>query len=102
MKNTWRHFFRRVAAVCVVCAASAWSSALCYAQLASDSATDPVYADGWQAGDNGGFGFEPWNFDGSYTDAIHDIDSTSQFNNIGTAWRLAFGSDGLPVRWAWF
>jgi hypothetical protein len=96
MKNTWRHLFRRLAAICVVGASSAWSSALCYAQLASDSATDPVYADGWDAGDNGGFGFEPWNFDGSYTDAIHGIDSTSPFNNIGTAWRLAFGSDGLP------
>jgi len=96
MRNTWRHLFLRLAAVCAVGVSTAWSSALCYAQLASDSATDPVYADGWDAGDNGGFGFEPWNFDGSYTDAIHDIDSTSQFNNIGTAWRLAFDTNGLP------
>jgi hypothetical protein len=29
---------------------------------ASDSASDPAYADGWQAGDNGGSGFEPWTF----------------------------------------
>jgi hypothetical protein len=96
MKNSWRHFFRRVAAIGVLAGASAWSSALCYAQLASDSATDPVYADGWQDEDNGGFGFEPWDFEGSYAGSIHEIDSTSQFNNLGTAWRLAFDAGGLP------
>jgi hypothetical protein len=96
MKNSWRAFFRRFAAICVAGAASAWTSAVCYAQLASDSAMDSVYADGWQEGDNGGSGFEPWNFDGSYTGAIHEIDSTSQFNNLGTAWRMAFTAGGLP------
>jgi hypothetical protein len=96
MKNSWRAFIRRIAAVSVVGATTAWSSALCYAQLASDSASDPVYADGWQDGDNGGFGFETWDFTGSYAGAIHEIDSSSQFNNIGTAWRLAFTAGGLP------
>lgn len=27
---------------------------------AFDSAADPAYDDGWQSGDNGGFGFDPW------------------------------------------
>ena len=31
-------------------------------QAAFDSAADPAYADGWQAGDNGGSGFLPWTF----------------------------------------
>jgi hypothetical protein len=33
------------------------------ATLAADDASQPVYADGWQAGDNGGNGFGPWQLD---------------------------------------
>ncbi|MCA9263959.1 MAG: hypothetical protein KDA60_08940 [Planctomycetales bacterium] len=32
------------------------------AMIAWDDATSQSYADGWQAGDDGGFGFEPWEF----------------------------------------
>jgi hypothetical protein len=32
------------------------------AASANDGPADPAYADGWQAGDNGGSGFEPWTF----------------------------------------
>ncbi|QEG35716.1 PEP-CTERM sorting domain-containing protein [Bythopirellula goksoeyrii] len=32
------------------------------ANIAFDSAADAVYNNGWQAGDNGGFGFTPWAF----------------------------------------
>ena len=41
---------------------------------ASDNAADPAYNDGWQAGDNGGFGFEPWAlaFSGDGTGIFHD------------------------------
>src|SRR5262249_57919255 len=28
--------------------------------FAFDDASDPVYVDGWQSGDNGGTGFGPW------------------------------------------
>jgi hypothetical protein len=91
--NTWHHFFRRLAAVTVGYGAMSWSSAMCYAQIAADSATDPVYADGWQAGDNGGFGFTPWDFatDTSFsvTPGNQTINSTNPFNNIGTAWTLS-------------
>jgi hypothetical protein len=31
------------------------------APIAADLASDAVYNDGWQGGDNGGFGFGPWN-----------------------------------------
>jgi hypothetical protein len=70
---------------------------------AFDSTSDPVYSDGWQAGDNGGFGFTPWNFDARYigfpqyaTPGFKMIDDGLQngtqfsnpFNNIGRAWTL--------------
>lgn len=38
------------------------------ANLASDSAADAVYDDGWQSGDNGGYGFGPWVFTFNSTD----------------------------------
>jgi hypothetical protein len=39
---------------------------MCYAQSAYDDASDSAYDDNWQAGDNGGYGFTPWNWDGGY------------------------------------
>jgi hypothetical protein len=69
---------------------------MCYAQIAADNATDPVYADGWQAGDNGGFGFGPWDFTGTYNTPVgQTIDTTSAFNPFGTAWTL-FNADAPP------
>src|SRR5262245_5069369 len=120
MKNTWRHYLRRIAAVSCATVASAWSSAICYAaQLALDTADDPVYDvahGGWQAGDNGGFGFTPWNFDAGYFfnntlyayahPGFHAIDDglksgthySNPFNNIGRAWAMGSpsDSDGAP------
>jgi len=62
---------------------------------AFDAATDPAYTgDGWQATDNGGAGFGAWTL-ASYWDAggspyaaAHFIDSTSTFNDLGTAFAL--------------
>ena len=102
----------------------ALSSAACYAAAAIDSASDPVYADGWQgrmvnaagvpvipAGDNGGFGFTPWNFTSSVNfwwhalrlreyGTFHAIDDGLQggthysnpFNNIGRAWDIGIAT----------
>jgi hypothetical protein len=91
---------------------------MCYAvQLAYDDASDPVYNNGWQAGDDGGTGIlGAWNFDGTYTtvpnptpppDDLHPyvisqaIDDglkagatgSAPFNDIGRAWTL-FNPDG--------
>lgn len=117
MKNSWRHFLRRVATVSGATIATAWSSAMCYAvQLAFDSADDPVYVDGWQAGDNGGTGFTAWNFDAGYFfngtlyayahPGFHAIDDglkagthySNPFNNIGRSWAVGSpaDSDGAP------
>jgi len=96
MKSTWTQTFRRLAAACAVGGSTALSSAMAYAINASDNATNPAYADGWQAGDNGGTGFTPWNFDGTTAPSIHGVDSASTFNDIGTSWRMAINPDGLP------
>jgi hypothetical protein len=106
MKISWKRFFRRVASVLFVGGATAYSSAMCYAvQVAFDSASDPVYADGWQGsvtnsgpptiGDNGGFGFTPWNFDQDTAfevKGILDINgpapNQSPFNQVGASWRM--------------
>src|SRR5262245_52880777 len=100
MKDTWRHFFRRLASAGIISVSAAWSSAMCYAvQVAYDNASDPVYANGWVAGTNGGFGFGPWNFDGTYNtpppgqEAMDDglksgAQTSSPFNDIGKAWTL--------------
>jgi hypothetical protein len=93
---------------------------MCYAvQLAYDDASDPVYNNGWQAGDDGGTGvLGAWNFDGTYTSAPDPnepgevitvpnpgdqqaIDNgaggggtgSSPYNNIGRAWTI-FNPDG--------
>jgi hypothetical protein len=88
---------------------------MCYAQIAADNASDPVYADGWQEGDNGGYGFTPWNFDSTvywqgtlyeYQEpGFKEIDdglqtgapNSSPFNAIGRAWRIGTTptSDGV-------
>jgi hypothetical protein len=117
MKASWGRFFRRIATAFLLSGATAWSSAICYAQMAADSASDPVYADGWQDGDNGGTGFSPWDFSssitfagtyyGQYTDSsFHAIDDGLQggthysnpFNNIGRAWDIGISptNNGVP------
>jgi PEP-CTERM motif-containing protein len=69
---------------------------MCYAQGAADSATDPVYADGWQAGDNGGFGYGPWDFTGTYNTPVGQVlDTTSRYNPFDAAWTL-FNADAPP------
>jgi hypothetical protein len=93
MKNYWTTTFRRLAAGAAIAGATAFSSAMCYAN-AFDVATNPPYADGWQAGDNGGSGFGPWDFTGTYNSPVgQTIDTASPYNNIGTAWTL-YNADG--------
>jgi hypothetical protein len=99
MKNFWTKTFRRLAAGAIVSGATAFYSAMCYAQVAADTASDVVYADGWQAGDNGGFGFTAWSFAGTANTPApgqQAIDNGLQaggtgsapYNNIGQAWTL--------------
>jgi hypothetical protein len=62
--------------------------------VARDNAdpADPAYADGWDSGDNGGFGFGAWGggVSGVFT---HEIDTVGQpDNNIGTP-AFRFGAE---------
>ena len=110
MRNWWWKTFRRLAAGCILrCRRSARHTALCYAAVANDNASDPVYASGWENGQTGGFGFTGWNFESGYfwpyfkggnntffpyDQRIHTIDDGQQagsqfsnpFNNVGRAW----------------
>jgi hypothetical protein len=74
--------------------------------IAADNASNPAYADGWQPGDNGGFGFSGWDMSGTYTSPIqHSLDGSSPYihNQLGTAWTLfnpnapGQGSPNLPA-----
>ena len=66
--------------------------ATAWAVVAQHDAASPAYADGWQAGDNGGSGFGPWafGFSGDLNDILH---GAPQF--IDTA-PLAGDSLGAP------
>jgi hypothetical protein len=92
---------RGVAAACAVAGATTLLSGPSLAQsfIAADSATNSIYAGGWSAGQDGGYGFGPWNFGGTvsgmtnnvYTNGIPnpgDQQGISTASPIGTAWTL--------------
>jgi hypothetical protein len=57
--------------------------------VAADYATNPIYADGWSAGQNGGYGFGPWSFDGTdTTPPTGPYQGISTTSPLGTAWTL--------------
>src|SRR5262245_16127911 len=87
MKNFWIKTFRRLAVTSAVLVSSTFYSAMCYAN-AFDTATDPVYADGWQSGDNGGTGFGPWSFNGTDATPAGTYQGITSSSSIGTAWTL--------------
>src|SRR6476620_6199571 len=93
MKNSWIQTFRRLAAATVVAGTTMYSSAMCYAN-ALDVPTNPPYADGWQAGDHGGFGFTPWTLDSDpVTVGTQSMDTTAAFEALKPAWRRANNPD---------
>jgi len=85
---------RRVTAACAVVGATSLLNGNCSGQtlIAADYATNSIYAGGWAAGQNGGYGFGAWSFS---TDPISDgvtsqntMDSTSPYDPFGMAWTL--------------
>ena len=60
---------------------------------ASDNASDAVYIDGWQVGDNGGIGFGPWSFAFSGDDGIGLLHDPQFIDNAP----LAGNSLGAPA-----
>jgi len=85
---------RGVTAACAVVGTATLLNGTCSAQpfVAADYATNPTYAGGWSAGQNGGYGFGPWNFDGT-VDNNGNSDpggqqAISTASALGTAWTL--------------
>jgi hypothetical protein len=60
---------------------------MCSGQLAADFATDPAYSGGWAAGQNGGYGFGAWSFNGTDPTPGGQQEMSSS-SSIGTAWTL--------------
>jgi len=93
------HFMlgRGVAMACAAAGATAIPAGVCSAAIiASDSAIDPAYADGWQVGDNGGTGLGPWDMTGTAATPVQRaMDSTSPYNQLGRAWTL-YNPNGPP------
>jgi len=68
---------------------------ICSAQpYAYDSATDPTYGSGWSAGQNAGYGFGAWSFNGTQTPPTGTYQGMSSSSALGTAWTLMSPSAG--------
>jgi hypothetical protein len=89
------HFIPRgVAAACAVAGATTVLNGNCSAGtfVAADFATNSIYGSGWSAGQNGGYGFGAWSFNGT-SDPSGNSDpggqqTMSSASPIGTAWTL--------------
>jgi hypothetical protein len=79
-----------VAATCAIAGALSMLPAHCAAQsfIAADYATNSTYASGWSAGQNGGYGFGPWSFDGTNPSPPGQYQGISSSSAIGTSWTL--------------
>jgi hypothetical protein len=83
----------RAAIACAVSGATAMLTSICSGQIALDGATDPTYAGGWSAGQNGGSGFGAWSFSGTVAPVTGNPNpgaqqTISSSSPIGTAWTL--------------
>jgi hypothetical protein len=74
--------------------------------LASDSAADGTYDDGWNLGDNGGFGFFPWTLNNTGPNSGHfiftstengdgDSNGDGDIDTAGRAWGMFANSGEL-------
>src|SRR6267154_4920378 len=88
------HFLMSSAAMaCALSATTAIMPGVCSGQLAADYATDPTYSGGWAAGQNGGYGFGAWSFNGTDPTPPGTYQAMSSSSVIGRAWTLATHSD---------
>jgi len=86
------HFLPNPGAVtaCAVAGAATLLHGTCSAQtlIAADYATNSTYATDWSAGQNGGYGFGPWSFDGTDTTPPGQYQGMSTSSPLGTSWTL--------------
>lgn len=76
------------ALACAVSSATILAAGVCSGQIASDSASNPTYSGGWSAGQNGGFGFGAWSFDGTDPTPAGTYQGISTSSSLGTSWSL--------------
>ncbi|HZV33770.1 MAG TPA: PEP-CTERM sorting domain-containing protein [Verrucomicrobiae bacterium] len=76
------------AIACALSAATAMVTGVCSGQIAYDSANNPVYSGGWSAGQNGGFGFGAWSFNGTDATPAGTYQGMTSSSSLGTAWTL--------------
>jgi len=81
------------AMACALSAATAMMPGVCSGLTAADYATDPTYSGGWAAGQNGGYGFGAWSFNGTDPTPAGVYQGMSSSSPIGTSWTLATHSD---------
>ena len=86
------HFISGAAIACAVTGATALMPGIGAAQTAYDSAVGSTYAGGWSAGQNGGYGFGAWSFDGTVDPESNSDPGAQQTISsappLGTAWTL--------------
>jgi len=88
------HFLMSSAAMaCALSATTAMMPAVCSGQIAADYATDATYGGGWAAGQNGGYGFGAWSFNGTDPTPPGTYQAMSSSSVIGRAWTLATHSN---------
>jgi hypothetical protein len=76
------------ATACALSAATAMMTGVCSGQIAADYATNPTYSGGWAAGQNGGFGFGAWSFNGTDPTPPGIYQGITSSSPIGTSWTL--------------
>ena len=94
------HFIPRgVAAACAVAGATTVLNGNCSAGtfVAADFATNSIYGSGWSAGQNGGYGFGAWSFNGTVS-PVTNIDYPSGIPDPGQQQEMSSGS---PIGTAW-
>lgn len=85
-----------VATACAVAGAATMLNGNCSAQnhfIAADYATNSTYAGGWSAGQNGGYGFGPWSFNGTEAPQAGQYQGMSTASALGRSWTLLTHSD---------
>jgi hypothetical protein len=65
------------------------ATSVCSGQTtAYDSASNPTYSGGWSAGQNGGYGFGAWSFNGTDPTPAGTYQGINNSPQIGTAWTM--------------
>ena len=71
----------------------------CAAQtyVAADYATNSIYNSGWTTGQNGGYGFGAWSFNGTDATPAGLYQGISSSSSVGTAWTMLVQSDSSGI-----